>query len=66
MNINFINRKKWFVKRIRWVKLYREEKIMMDTNYRIAEDRIAHYRCRRVEGGFPIDGDLEKPVWKQA
>jgi hypothetical protein len=32
----------------------------------IAEDRIAHYTCRKAKEAFPIDGNLEKPVWKQA
>ncbi|MDR0731266.1 MAG: carbohydrate-binding family 9-like protein, partial [Treponema sp.] len=33
---------------------------------RVPEDRIVHYDCRRTREAFPIDGDLEKPVWKQA
>ncbi|MDR2370944.1 MAG: carbohydrate-binding family 9-like protein [Treponema sp.] len=35
-------------------------------NYRIGEDRIAHYTCRKAGGPMHIDGDLEKPVWKNA
>ncbi|MDR3192904.1 MAG: carbohydrate-binding family 9-like protein [Treponema sp.] len=35
-------------------------------DYRISEDRVAHYDCRRAREAFPINGDLEKPVWKRA
>jgi hypothetical protein len=35
-------------------------------NYRIGEDRIVHYTCRKADGPPHIDGDLEKPVWKNA
>jgi hypothetical protein len=38
----------------------------MGIDNRVGEDRIARYDCRRVRGPFPIDGDLEKPVWKGA
>jgi hypothetical protein len=40
--------------------------MVMETDYRISEDRIARYDCRRVREAFPINGDLEKPLWKQA
>jgi hypothetical protein len=30
----------------------------------IAPDRIAHHTSRRVAEPFPIDGNLEKAVWK--
>ncbi|MDR3145725.1 MAG: carbohydrate-binding family 9-like protein [Treponema sp.] len=32
----------------------------------ISEDRIVHYSCRKAREAFPINGDLEKPVWKEA
>ncbi|QQO09746.1 carbohydrate-binding family 9-like protein [Breznakiella homolactica] len=32
----------------------------------ISEDRLAHYTCCRTSGPITIDGDLEKPVWKNA
>ncbi|MDR0525043.1 MAG: carbohydrate-binding family 9-like protein [Spirochaetaceae bacterium] len=35
-------------------------------NNRIPDERIAHYTCRRASGAVSVDGDLEKPVWKQA
>jgi hypothetical protein len=38
----------------------------MSNSYRVSEDRIAHYTCRRAKEPFGIDGDLEKPVWKNA
>jgi len=36
------------------------------TAYPIPEDRIAHYTSRRISGPLVIDGDLEKPAWKEA
>jgi len=35
-------------------------------DYLVKEDRLAHLNCRRVNESFPIDGNLEKPVWKEA
>jgi hypothetical protein len=32
----------------------------------ITEDRIAHYTSRKIAGPLVIDGDLEKPAWRQA
>ena len=34
------------------------------SGYPIAEDRIAHYTSRRIDSPLVIDGDLEKPMWK--
>jgi hypothetical protein len=42
-----------------------ERETMMD-DYQISEERIARCDCRRAREAFPIDGDLEKPVWRQA
>ncbi|MDR0670028.1 MAG: carbohydrate-binding family 9-like protein [Treponema sp.] len=33
---------------------------------RVCGDRGAHYDCRRVRETFPINGILDKPVWKRA
>ncbi|MDR1302713.1 MAG: carbohydrate-binding family 9-like protein [Treponema sp.] len=38
----------------------------MDTTYRIAEDRIVHYTCRKTPEPLYVDGNLDKPVWKSA
>ena len=38
----------------------------MHEKYLISEDRIAHLNCRRIKEAISIDGNLEKPVWKQA
>jgi hypothetical protein len=38
----------------------------MDSVLKISEDRLAHYNCRRLAGPIVIDGNLEKPVWKNA
>ena len=38
----------------------------MEIDNRVWEARIVHYDCRRVGELFPIDGNLEKPVWKGA
>jgi hypothetical protein len=38
----------------------------MDSVLKIGEDRLGHYNCRRLSGPIVIDGNLEKPVWKNA
>jgi hypothetical protein len=35
-------------------------------NYCINEERIAHLNCRKLKESILIDGNLEKPVWKNA
>jgi hypothetical protein len=40
-------------------------------SYRVSEDRIAHYTCRKIpkklaSEGIHIDGNLNKPVWQTA
>jgi hypothetical protein len=47
-------------------KIMETQKENMMEDYRISEDLIAHYDCRRTREVFPINGDLEKPVWKGA
>jgi hypothetical protein len=32
----------------------------------VPTERIAHYMCRKTHASFPIDGDLDKDVWKNA
>ncbi|MDR2485319.1 MAG: carbohydrate-binding family 9-like protein [Treponema sp.] len=39
---------------------------MREPAYRIAEERIAHYTCRRTAGSISIDGNLDKPAWQKA
>jgi hypothetical protein len=38
----------------------------MKNDYCISEDRIAHLNCHKVKEPILIDGNLEKPVWKEA
>jgi len=38
----------------------------MKADYLISEDRIAHLNCRRAKEKVLVDGNLEKPVWKDA
>ena len=38
----------------------------MNQDYRISEDRIAHINCNRLNTTISLDGNLEKPVWKEA
>ena len=38
----------------------------MNNDYLIADEQIAHINCRRAKEPVLIDGDLEKPVWKEA
>ena len=34
--------------------------------YGVAEDRLAHLHCLRAAGPIVVDGDLEKPAWREA
>ena len=38
----------------------------MDERYGAPEDQLAHYTCHRADREFPIDGNLDKEVWKAA
>ena len=38
----------------------------MKESYLINEDRLAHINCRKTNESIFIDGNLDKPVWKQA
>ena len=38
----------------------------MKESYIINEDRLAHIKCRKTEDKIIIDGNLDKPAWKQA
>jgi hypothetical protein len=41
-------------------------RIAMEKIQPVPEERLAHYTCLRTEGPLVIDGNLEKPQWKEA
>ncbi len=34
--------------------------------YGCADSEVAHYTSKKIKGPIDINGDLEKPVWKNA
>jgi hypothetical protein len=46
------------------VRRARRCRIVPAVAYGITQDRLAHVTCWRAEGPAVVDGDLDKPAWR--